>query len=78
MSVAAIEAAQKPWGEGILRIGAEMGRGGDVGEVARRHIEALHAYGDTAVLFKPTKAADDQFRGSFDEALSHFRRRVNR
>ena len=39
---------------------------------ARQHIETLYAYGQGKVLFKPTKAATDQFRGTFDEALSYF------
>lgn len=72
LSVSAIEAAQQQWGEGIVRIGAEMRNGGDPEAAARHHIETLYAYDSSAVLFKPTKAADDQFRGSFNEALSYF------
>ena len=29
-------------------------------------------YGNGMVLFKPTLAAEDQFRGTYDEALSYF------
>ena len=35
-------------------------------------METLYAYGLTPVLFKPTLAAVQQFRSTFDEALSYF------
>lgn len=64
---------QKAWGEGIINIGAIHTAGGDYTAAARAHIETFYAYGgDNEVLFKPTLAADDQFRGTFDEALSYF------
>lgn len=72
LSVAEIEAAQAAWGEGIVRIGSAMLSDGDPASVAREHIASLYAYEHGPVLFKPTKAAQDQFRGSFDEALSYF------
>jgi len=65
-------AAQNAWAEGIVHIGQVWGEGGDYQAAAAKHIDALYAYGHAAVLFKPTKAADDQFRGSFEEALSYF------
>ncbi|MFW6299853.1 MAG: phosphoribosyl-AMP cyclohydrolase, partial [Oceanicaulis sp.] len=46
---------------------------GDYTEAAREHIERFYAYGDDVpVLFKPTLAAEQQFRGDFDGALSYF------
>ncbi|MEM8653209.1 MAG: phosphoribosyl-AMP cyclohydrolase [Pseudomonadota bacterium] len=61
------------WGEGIVNIGEVHTAGGDYEAAAREHIETFYAYGgDAPVLFKPTLASDDQFRGSFDEALSYF------
>lgn len=67
-----VAAAQAAWGEGIVAIGAAYTAGGDYRAAASAHIERFYAYGDHPVLFKPTLAADDQFRGSFEEALSYF------
>ncbi|MBM7068004.1 phosphoribosyl-AMP cyclohydrolase [Actibacterium sp. 188UL27-1] len=64
--------AQTAWGDGIVAIASAHATGGDYVERAREHIETLYAYGDGAVMFKPTLAAEDQFRESFDEALSYF------
>lgn len=68
----AVMDAQKAWGEGIVAIAATHKDGGDFSTRASEHIETLYAYGDKAVMFKPTLAAEDQFRESFDEALSYF------
>jgi len=65
-------AAQEEWGEGIVDIAAIHAAGGDYAARAREHIDTLYAYGMTDVMFKPTLAADDQFRETFDEALSYF------
>ncbi|MEM8748919.1 MAG: phosphoribosyl-AMP cyclohydrolase [Pseudomonadota bacterium] len=63
---------KKAWGEGIVKIGSIHTEGGDYKAAAREHIEQFYAYGDEKVLFKPTLASGDQFRGTFDEALSYF------
>ncbi|GGK40730.1 phosphoribosyl-AMP cyclohydrolase [Salinarimonas ramus] len=68
-----VAAAQTAWGEGIVAIGRTFTEGGDYREAARAHIEQFYAYEDAdAVLFKPTLAAADQFRGDANEALSYF------
>jgi hypothetical protein len=64
--------AQTAWGEGIVAIAATHTDGGDFKARASQHIEDLYAYGETPVMFKPTLAAEDQFREKFDEALSYF------
>ncbi len=65
--------AQKAWGEGIVAIAKTHTDEGDFKARATEHINTLYAYGDdTAVMFKPTLAADDQFRENFDEALNYF------
>ncbi len=46
--------------------------GGDYRAAATDHINKFYAYGSSEVLFKPTLASQDQFRGTFDEALSYF------
>lgn len=60
--------AQKEWGNGIVAIGKSE----DSKEAAQNHLDTLYAYDHGEVLFKPTKAAADQFRGTEDEALSYF------
>ena len=44
----------------------------DFTAVAKQHIDTLYAYDISPVLFKPTKAAKDQFRGTKETALSYF------
>lgn len=63
---------QNAWGEGIVKIGAVHTAGGDYQAAASEHISNFYAYGEETVLFKPTLASADQFRGTFDEALSYF------
>lgn len=67
-----VKAAQEKWGEGIVYIGKKFSKGGDYVKAAEKHINNLYAYGMTDVLFKPTKAADDQFRMDYEGALSYF------
>ena len=67
-----IENAQKAWGDGIVRIASAHKVNDNYEQVARTHVETLYAYGLTPVLFKPTLAADQQFRSTFDDALSYF------
>ena len=68
-----VTAAQQAWGEGIVAIGAVSTEGGDVTAAATDHINTFYAYEDgMEVLFKPTLASEDQFRETFDQALSYF------
>lgn len=72
ISTQAVIDAQKDWGEGIVEIAKLHEKGADFKARAEEHINTLYAYGDADVMFKPTLAAEDQFRGTFDEALSYF------
>ncbi|MEM7084408.1 MAG: phosphoribosyl-AMP cyclohydrolase [Pseudomonadota bacterium] len=65
-------AAQKAWGDGIVAIGDVYQAKGDYASRASQHIKDLYAYGQSEVLFKPTLAADVQFRETFGGALSYF------
>ena len=67
-----IDNAQQAWGDGIVAIAKAHSDGGNYEAVARNHVERLYAYGMGNVLFKPTLAAVEQFRPTFDEALSYF------
>ncbi len=64
--------AQRIWGEGIIAISSAHSSGKDYKARATQHVDDLYAYGETDVMFKPTLAAENQFRKTFDEALSYF------
>ncbi|MEM1041311.1 MAG: phosphoribosyl-AMP cyclohydrolase [Bacteroidota bacterium] len=73
ITMAEVEAAQQAWGEGIVSIGQVYTNGGDFRARAMDHILTHYAYGaNQTILFKPTLAAEDQFRGDFAGALSYF------
>ena len=67
-----VYAAQQAWGDGIVRIAAAHTNNEDFVAVATDHVTNLYAYGMTPVLFKPTLAAEVQFRSTFEEAMSYF------
>ncbi|MEM1268529.1 MAG: hypothetical protein AAGI08_00650 [Bacteroidota bacterium] len=67
-----VAAAQQAWGNGIVKIGNAFTANEDYRQVAADHVREFYAYGSSTILFKPTLAAEDQFRGDFDEALSYF------
>lgn len=64
--------AQTAWGNGIVKIGRLHRDGGDYVQAAKDHIQTFYGYDLGSVLFKPTLAAQKQFRSSFDSALSYF------
>jgi len=64
--------AQEMWGAGIVGIGKTYQEKGDYKQAAADLIKKLYAYDTSAVLFKPTLASEDQFRETFDQALSYF------
>jgi len=72
LTAAQITTIQDAWGKGIVKIGKVHTDKGDYRAAATDHINTFYAYGEGDVLFKPTLAAEDQFRGTFDEALSYF------
>lgn len=72
ISKQAVLDAQKAWGDGIVAISATHASGGDFETRAKEHINTLYAYDIADVMFKPTLASENQFRGTFDAALSYF------
>lgn len=72
VTVEDVEKAQKAWGDGIVAIAAAHSSGMEYVETARNHIESLYAYKIGPVLFKPTMAVKEQFRSTFEGALSYF------
>ena len=72
VSLAEVKDAQRAWGEGIVAIATAHTNGGDYVGLATNHVSTLYAYQMGPVLFKPTLAATDQFRPTFQTALSYF------
>tara|TARA_B100001093_G_scaffold97529_1_gene89492 strand:- start:181 stop:645 length:465 start_codon:yes stop_codon:yes gene_type:complete len=72
VTVADVEKAQQAWGEGVVEIAAAHDAGADYVQRARTHVETLYAYDIGPVLFKPTFAIEEQFRPTFEGALSYF------
>ena len=69
---AEVEKAQKVWADGIVAIGRAYSNGGNYRALAAEHVDELYGYDEGTVLFKPTKAASEQFRLNEAEALSYF------
>ena len=72
VTVAKVKDAQRAWGKGIVAIATAHANGGDYVGLATDHVNTLYAYQMGPVLFKPTLAATDQFRPTFQTALSYF------
>ncbi len=64
--------AQKEWGDGIVAIGKAFAEKGDFVAAAEKLVEELYNFQAGEVLFKPTKAAEIQFRTDYESALSYF------
>ena len=64
ITMSEVAAAQQAWGEGIVAIGAAFTDNGDYRGLAGDHVRTFYNYTEGAtVLFKPTLASEDQFRG---------------
>jgi len=67
-----IHEAQRKWGGGIVKIGALKDNESECLEFTKSFLNTLYDFENNAVLFKPTKAAEEQFRPNFQMALSYF------
>jgi len=65
-------AFQDKWGNGIISMSKTFKNGDDYASEAKDFISKLYAYETEEVLFKPTLAADAQFRLDNVAALSYF------
>lgn len=72
ISVADVEKVQQEWGDGIVKMATAHTNGDDFNAIAVKHVEHLYAYDLGQVLFKPTMASNEQFRPTFEGALSYF------
>ena len=67
-----IHETQKKWGDGIVKIGALKDNESECLKFTSSFLNSLYDFENNDVLFKPTKAADEQFRPNFQMALSYF------
>lgn len=65
-------AAQQAWADGLVDIGRAYVDDEDYTARAAAHVDALYAYGQEGVVFKPTKAKEHPFRNTREEAISYF------
>merc|ERR1719217_1397826 len=69
---AEVKRAQAAWASAIKTISNTYLEKGDFVGAAAKAAGQLYGYGDTNVLFKPTKAAEYQFRPTAEDAMSYF------
>ena len=67
-----VQSAQAAWASAIKHISKTYLDGGDYVAAAEKAAGELYGYGHSEVLFKPTKAAEAQFRPSASDAMSYF------
>ena len=67
-----IHEAQRKWGDGIVKIGTLKDNESECLEFTKSFLNSLYDFENNDVLFKPTKAAEEQFRPNFQMALSYF------
>merc|ERR1712056_82820 len=65
-------AVQNAWAGAIKHISQVYKNNGDYVKAAADAAGELYAYGTCNVLFKPTKAAEHQFRPTPEDAMSYF------
>ena len=67
-----VRTAQANWAQAIKTISAVHKEGGDFVGSAGAAAGELYGYGKTNVLFKPTKATNNPFRATGEDAMSYF------
>jgi len=67
-----VEDCQANWAAAIASISKSYLDGGDYIQAAGDAAAELYGYGHMNVLFKPTKATDNPFRGTGESAMSYF------
>lgn len=68
----AVREAQKSWGKGVLKIGESFTKNEDYKSVTEEFVNQHYGYKEGIVLFKPTMASIEQFRDTFEKAISYF------
>lgn len=63
---------QEKWANAVVAVGRAFSDNQDYVALATQLVDELYAYDISEVLFKPTKAAEEQFRDSKSKAISYF------
>lgn len=63
---------QSSWANGLTKMGSLIANSEELNTFCREFVKSHYAYGEHPVLFKPTKASEQAFRGSFEGAVSYF------
>ena len=66
-----VQATQQQWADAIVCIGRAYLQNQDYEDLASRVIDDLYGYDYGTVLFKPTKAAEQPFRLTREDAISY-------
>jgi len=64
--------AQNLWAQSIVEISKSFLMGGDYVSLAGERAGELYGYDHSNVLFKPTKASEQKFRPTANDAMSYF------
>ena len=72
ISLKEVKNIQKDWGVNLVKLGSLKGNFEACKHEASQMIKRLYGYDNGIVLFKPTKAKENQFRLSFEGAISYF------
>ena len=72
IKVEEVNKAQELWGSGIVKIGELKSSFKECRMYALDFIKKMYNFDKGSVQFKPTKAADSQFRNDLTGALSYF------
>jgi len=67
-----IHESQRKWGDGIVKIGVLKDNQSECLEFTKSFLKTHYDFENSDVLFKPTKAAEEQFRPNFQMAISYF------
>ena len=72
ISLKEVESIQKKWGDNLVELGKLKGDFDACKKESKLMIDSLYGFDEGEVLFKPTKAKDQQFRLTFKGAQSYF------
>ncbi|MGB0633374.1 MAG: hypothetical protein ACPGKX_02230 [Flavobacteriaceae bacterium] len=72
ISLKDVQSIQKKWGENLVELGKLKGDFDACKKESKLMIDSLYGFDNGEVLFKPTKAKDQQFRLTFEGAQSYF------
>ena len=72
ISLKDVENIQKEWGDSLVKLGSLKNNRDACEKEVESLLNKLYGYENGTVLFKPTKAKDDQFRLTFEGAKSYF------